>query len=136
MVIGIAYQWYLIFPALINGAIIYFLNRFYFRAYRRFPFKLDMDNERMICYDYAFSDKKIEVRLADIRDIQGGIFGKNLTRPIYVYYGEETHPIGIHNHLKEFDNLMTIILSNISQPLYNDLLERIKNKQTSSGNKK
>ena len=81
----------------------------------------------MVCSDYTFTNKKVELELRKIDKISGGIFGRASTRPLYIYDNANNIKIGVHQHLKKFNELLTIILSNVRQELYNDLLEKIKN---------
>jgi hypothetical protein len=117
--------WYSVFPVIINGAVIYLLNRFYFRSYKTFPFAIDLDNEKMICYDFMRRKKKVELKLIDIDSISGGIFSKRSTKPIIMESSKNNISIGIHPHIRNFNKLLTIILSNIDQDLYDKLLQRI-----------
>ena len=124
--IGMFNDWIIVFPFLINAIVIYLLNRFFFKSYKTFPFLIFADNEKMICTDYFFSEKKIEIRYSDIGEIKGGMFSGNTARPIYIRDGRTNETIGLHTHVKDYNKLVTIILSNIKQELYNDLLEKAK----------
>ena len=118
-------MWYVIFPLLINLAIIYFLNRHYFHTYKTFPCKIEIDNEKMICSNFLIGNRILEIRLKDIDNITGGIFSGNLARPIYTVIIEQNIKIGISQHIKNYNRLLTTILSNVTQELYNDLLGRM-----------
>jgi hypothetical protein len=124
--VGIMNSWYYIFPLALNIAIIFFINRFYFRSYKSFPFRIEANNTKMICSDYFFSNKKIEIDHADISDIKGGLFSGNTSRPIYLISEKHNETIGLHSHIKNHNELLTTILSNIPQELYNRLLEQTK----------
>ncbi|MBN1300067.1 MAG: hypothetical protein JW995_02540 [Melioribacteraceae bacterium] len=123
-------------PVLINILIFVLLNRFYIKSYRTFPFSIEADNEKMICTDYFFSDKKIEVRYENIENITGGLFSGNTSRPLYIHYSPTNEVIGIHAHLKNYDKLVTIILSNVKQHLYNEILEKTKALRTDNKSKR
>lgn len=124
--IGMMTEWYLVFPLLINGLVIYLLNRFFIRSYKTFPFLIYADNEKMICTDYFLSSKKIEINHSDIIEIKGGMFSGNTSRPIYIRDGKTNEIIGLHAHVKNYNKLVTTILSNIDKELYNGLLEKAK----------
>ncbi len=123
---GLFTEWYYIFPFALNIAIIYFINRFYFRSYKMFPFHIEADNQKLVCSDYFFSKKKLELYHHEITDIKGGLFSGNTARPIYLYTEKHNETIGLHSHIKSHNELLTIILSNIPQDLYNKLLEQTK----------
>jgi len=80
----------------------------------------------MICSDFFFSDKRIELKLSDISDLKGGIFSGHPSRPIYIFSEKHDLKIGINQHIKGYNKLLTIILQNITQPLYSKLLETMK----------
>jgi hypothetical protein len=123
---GIYTNWIYIFPALFDITVIYVINRYYIKSYKRFPYKIEANNEKMICADYLFSDKLIELDHTSITKITGGIFSGNLARPIYLHDENNNIVISFNNHLKNYDKLLTIVLSNITQELYNDLLTKAK----------
>lgn len=119
-------NWKYILPLLLNLILLYILNRFYFKSYKYFPFEISADNEKMICSNFYLSAKKIELKYSEITEIKGGLFSGNLSRPVYIYSGKNNITIGLHSHLTGFNKLLTTILSNINQPLYNKLLEEAK----------
>ncbi|OGU59668.1 MAG: hypothetical protein A2V66_13480 [Ignavibacteria bacterium RBG_13_36_8] len=122
----ISEKWYYILPVLINALVIYILNRFYFKVYKYFPFKIFIDNERMVCSDFTLSDKEIKVKLVDIDKITGGIFSGKLTHPYYIHERRHNITLGFFQHIKNFNGLLTIILSNIEKKLYHTLLDDMK----------
>ncbi|MFC2083637.1 hypothetical protein ACFLS9_01135 [Bacteroidota bacterium] len=123
--INIFHNWYLLFPFLINLIIIYFLNRFYLRSYRTFPFIINADNEKIICKDFFLSKKVIEIKYSEITNIDGNIFSGNLARPLYIIDSKKGIKIGVYNHIRNFNKMLTIILSNVTNDLYKELLNRI-----------
>ncbi len=124
--IGMLNDWIMVFPLLINGLVIILLNRFYFRSYKTFPFLIYADNEKMICTDYFMSKKKLEIYHSDIVEMRGGMFSGNTSRPVYIKDGRSNETIGLHAHVKNYNKLITTILSNVSQELYDGLLENAK----------
>lgn len=120
------YQWYYVFAVLFEGAILFFLNRYYIRGYKLFPYKISIDNEKMICEDFLFSNKKITIYLKDITEIKGSIFSGNKARPLYIYDVNNNQTIAIRIHLKGYNQVVTKILSNVSKDLYDSLLDRMK----------
>jgi len=123
---GMYTSWIYIIPTVIDLLIIYAVNRYYIKSYKRFPYRIEADNERMVCTDYFFSQKQIELKHSSITKITGGIFSGNIARPIYLHDENNNIVIGFNNHLKKYDKLLTIILSNIEQKLYDDLLAKAK----------
>ncbi len=121
--------WYFTILALVNLAILIIVNVYYIKTYKLFPFKIMTDNEKMICSNFFLSKKKIEIKHGDISKIDGGIFSTYPTRPIYILDGKNNITIGFYSHVSKFQKLLTIILSNIPQKIYNDLIDKIKEKK-------
>jgi len=122
--IGISADWKFVFPLLINIILIYVLNRFYYKIYKTFPFKIEVDNEKMICSDFVINNRIIELNHSSIKNIKGGIFSGRNYSPLYIY--TETLSIGISPHMKDFNKFLTVVLTNIRKELYEELLESIK----------
>lgn len=120
------HKWYFVFFAIINGFIIFLINKYFFKTYKLFPFKITADNDKIICTDFLMNKKELIIYHSDIENITGGIFSGYPTRPIYIYDGKQKLSIGFYSHVGQFQNLLTIILKNIPQPLYNRLLENMK----------
>ena len=123
-IIMIDVKWYFLFFALFNLLIIFFLNRFYFRSYKLFPFKIEINNEIMICTDFFNRSKTVEIYLQDIDDIKGGTLTGSPGRPVYIHDGKNNITIGLHSHIGNYNKLLTIILSNVTKELYNQVLDQ------------
>jgi energy-coupling factor transporter transmembrane protein EcfT len=119
-------SWFWVISAIVHALLIFFVNRYYWRSYKGFPYKIEVDNEKMICSNFFMSKKKVEVKLIDIESLRGGIFSSSLTKPIFMKIKNHESEVGFHYHLKNYNKLLTIILSNINQKLYNSLLEKMK----------
>jgi len=123
-IIGISEDWKFIFPILINMILLYVLNRFYIRIYKSFPFNIRTNNEKMICSDFVINNRNVEIIHSEIKNIKGGIFTGRAYSPLYV--STDKARIGISPHMKDYNKLLTIILTNIPKELYESLLETIK----------
>ena len=119
-------EWYYVFPFLLNLFIIVIMNRFYFRSYKLFPYKIEVNNEKMICSDYMKKSVTHEIYMNDIDLVDGGSLSGTPAKPIYIHTETDDLLIGISPHIKEQNKLITIILSNIKQSVYNDVLETAK----------
>ena len=120
---ALPHYWYFIFPVVINGGVIVMLNRYYLRTYRTFPFEIQIDNEKMICSDFLLGEKQVVINLYDIDKITGGIFSGHPLRPIVIHDGRQDITIGFYQHVKNFNQVLTVILSNVKQELYNELIQ-------------
>ena len=124
--VGFMNDWVYIFPLLLNIILVYVVNRYYFKMYRLFPYNIKADNEKIICSGFINKNKVIEITLLDIDNITGGIFSGSPVKPIYLHDTKNNITVGFNHHLKDFNKLLTIILSNIKQELYTELLDRVK----------
>ncbi|NOX18890.1 MAG: hypothetical protein GXO87_11485 [Chlorobi bacterium] len=124
--VGMIKSWIYVFPFAVNALILFFMNRFYFKSYKLFPYKIEANNEKLVCADFFMSDKKVEIYHSDITEIRGGLFSGQPIRPVYVTDGKQNLTIGFNSHLKGYNELITIILSNIEQDLYAGILDAIK----------
>ncbi len=115
-------EWYYFFPFMLNLLIIIILNRYYFRSYNLFPFRIDINTEKMICSDYFKRKKIVEINLQDIDLIEGGSLYGTPGKPILVHDAVNDSVIGISPHMKNHNKLITIILSNVKEDVYNDVL--------------
>lgn len=118
-------KWYYIFPFLLNLIIIIALNRYYIRTYKLFPFRIDTSNQKIICSDYFNKSKHVEINICDIDEIEGGVISGTPAKPIYIHDGKNEVVVGISPHLKDSNKLITIILSNVKQDLYDQILSRM-----------
>ena len=123
-ILNISRDWKFIFPLVITIILIYVLNRFYIRIYRTFPFRIEINNSKMICSDFVIGNRIIEIQHSDVVKIGGGIFSGRAYMPLYIT--TENLTIGISPHLKDYNKLLTIILTNVPKELYTSLLEDIK----------
>ena len=123
-VLALSRDWKFIFPLLITIILIYVLNKFYLKIYKSFPFKIEIDNSKMICSDFVIGNRKVEIKHSDIIKINGGIFSGRAYMPLYLSTNDIT--IGISPHMKDYNKLLTIILTNIPKDLYTSLLDDIK----------
>lgn len=115
-----------IVPALINIVLIYILNRFYFRLYKMFPYKIEVDDVQMICSDFPFSRKIVQIRFEDIDKITGSIFSDLKNKPVAIHDGKQNITIAFSLHLSKINDLLTIILSKIKKEKSDELLASLR----------
>lgn len=120
---------FFIIPAIINSAIIFYLNKYFFKTYKLFPFEITVSNDKLICKDFFFSRKKIEIEFKNIDKLSGGIFSGYPTRPIYIHDKSNDAVIGFYSHVGNFQKLLTRILQNIPEKLYNELMKNVQRKK-------
>lgn len=110
---------------LINAVLVIVLNRYYFKSYRIFPYRIDLTNEALVCSDFTFSNKTVKMRFDDIENISGGIFSGVQTKPIKIYDGVNNRVIAFSAHIKGHNELLTAILSRIKKEKYEQVLGKI-----------
>ena len=115
-------QWYYFFPFLLNLIIVVALNRHYLRSYKLFPFRIDINTKKMICTDYFKGNKRIEINLEDIDLVEGGTLHGTPGKPVLVHDSANNIVVGISPHLKNHNKLITIILSNVKEEVYSNVL--------------
>ena len=125
-IFGFLTHWYFIFFIAINSAIILWLNKYYVKTYKQFPFSITADNERMLCSDFLFTPKTLEINLADIDNITGGVFNGYPTRPTYIHDGRQNLTIGFYSSSGKLNELLLIIIKNINEDLYQQLIDKMK----------
>ena len=90
-----------------------------------FPFEITINNEKIICTNFLFNKRKLELRIEDIDKLAGGIFSGYPTRPVYIHDSRQNITIGFYANVGRFPDLLKIILQNIREDLYKDLLGKI-----------
>lgn len=113
------------FPLLINLAIIYFLNRHYFNLYKILPYKIEADNDRIVCSKYFASNRETIIYYNDISSLSGGIFEDKISGLMKVCDGKNNVYIGFYQRLNNSNKLVTILLSKVNRNLYDNVLEKI-----------
>ena len=114
------------FPLLINLVIIYLLNRHYLKLYKILPYKIESDDERIICSKYFLSKKEAIIYYNDISLLSGGIFENKISGLMKVCDGKNNVCVGFYQRLNNSSKLATIILSKVNRELYDTVLEKIK----------
>jgi hypothetical protein len=115
----------LAFPLLINLTIIYFLNRHYLNLYKILPYRIEADDEKIVCSNFFLSNKEITIYYDDISSLAGGIFDNKISGVMKVCDGSNNICIGFYQRLNNSGMLATIILSKVKRDLYDNVLEKI-----------
>ncbi|KAF0139771.1 MAG: hypothetical protein FD122_2946 [Stygiobacter sp.] len=118
-------KWYYLFVALLNLVIIYLVNRFYINSYSSFPFRIRSDEAGITCENFFLSKKILRIEFADIDGISGGMFSGWNTRPVYIHDSKQNISIGFFAQ-GEFKELLKVILKNINEEFYTELLSKMK----------
>ena len=119
----------LAFPLVVNLGIIYFLNRHYFNLYKILAYKIEADNEKLICSIFFLSNKTKTIFYEDISSLSGGIFSNKFSGLMKVCDDRNNFCIGFYHRLTNSQKLATIILSKVKRPIYDEVVERLNSRK-------
>lgn len=126
----------LFLPLIIGVIIIYMVNRTYLTYYKIISYKIEADDEKMICSDFLFSKKNVTIYFKDIGLLQGGIFSGRSSGIMKVNDNESKLQVGFSQKIKNSEKLIALILSKVPKDLYNEVInnltERRHRKKTNS----
>lgn len=118
-------------PIVLLLLMIYILNKHYLNLYKIIPYRIEADDEKIICNDFLFSKKEFTIYYSDIESLTGGIFEGRFSGVMKVCDKKNQVCIGFFNRLKDADKLQTLLLSKVPRKVYDDVVERVglKNKK-------
>lgn len=93
--------------------------------YKVMPYKIEADDEKMICCEFIFSDKEIVINYTDIESLSGGIFDGKLRGIMKVCDGRKNICIGFSGRMKDSKKLMTMVLSKVNKEIYDSVIDRL-----------
>jgi hypothetical protein len=125
VVLGVDENIYLIIPLVISLFFLYYINKKYFTLYKVMPYKIEADDEKMICTEFIFSDKEVIIYYKDIQALSGGIFEGRLRGVMKVCDGKNQICIGFSDKIKNSKKLMTIILSKVRKEIYDEVIAKL-----------
>jgi hypothetical protein len=105
--------------------LIYFVNKRYLYLYQVVPYKIEIDEEKLICSDFFLQKKAVIVYYKDIDELSGGIFSGKLKGLMKVYDGKSKMCIGFFDRIKGAKDLQTAILSKVRSEVYNKVVESV-----------
>jgi hypothetical protein len=115
----------IVIPLLLSLFIIYYLNKSYINFYKLVPYKIEIDDEKIICSNFLFRDKTVTILIKDIESISGGIFEGKYRGLMKVCDGKNKLCIGFFDRLKNSGKLVTLILSKVDKKIYDKTIEQI-----------
>ena len=115
----------IIIPLLLSLFIIYYLNKSYINFYKLVPYKIEIDDEKIICSNFLFRIKTVTILIKDIESISGGIFEGRYRGLMKVCDGKNKLCIGFFDRLKNSGKLVTLILSKVDKKIYDKTIEQI-----------
>ena len=129
IVLYVDQNYILLIPLVISLLLIYFVNRQYFTLYKIIPYKIEADDEKLLCSDFIFSKKVVTIFYEDIVTLKGGMFENKMSGVMKVYDGKNFVTLGFYTKLNNSSRLVTIILSKVKRELYDEVLDRLTEKK-------
>jgi hypothetical protein len=131
IVVNLDQKLILIIPLLLILFLIYYVNKYYFTLYKIMPFKIEFDDEKMICTKFILGMKKFDVYYEDINKLEGGVFENKMSGIMKVYDGKNSVIIGFYPKMRNSNKLITMILSKVKKEIYDEVMERLLKKKNS-----
>ncbi len=125
-------------PVILLLLMIYLLNKHYLTLYKIIPYKIEADEEKIICTNFLFSRKEFTISYKDIESLTGGIFDGRFSGVMKICDRKNQVCIGFFNRLKNADKLQTMLLSKVPRKVYDDVVDRVglkTKKEEKKGNK-
>ncbi len=116
---------YLFFPLILAVIILYMVNRAYFTYYKIIPYKIEADDEKMICSDFLFSNKVVTIYYKDIDMLRGGVFSGRSTGIMKLLDNKSKLQVGFSQKMKYSEKLIALVLSKVSKDLYNEVINNL-----------
>ncbi len=115
----------ILIPFLLSIFILYYLNKSYINFYKLVPYKIEIDDQKIICSNFLFRDKTVTILIKDIESISGGIFEGKYRGLMKVCDGKNKLCIGFFDRIKNSSKLVTLILSKVDKKIYDKTIEQI-----------
>lgn len=125
VIVGLDGNSYLILPFIISLVLLYFINKRYLTLYKVMPYKIEADDEKIVCKDFIFTSKETTIYYKNIESLSGGIFDGRLHGIMKVYDGKNQISIGFSDKMKDSKKLITLILSKVRKEIYEDCIEKL-----------
>lgn len=122
-------------PVILLLLMIYVVNKHYLNLYKIIPYRIEADEEKMICTDFIFSGKEFTIYYSDIESLKGGVFEGRLSGVMRVCDRKNQVCIGFFNRLKRADKLQTLLLQKVPRKVYDEVLEKVGPKIRKDDNK-
>ena len=101
------------------------MNKSYFTFYKLVPFKIEADDDKLVCSHFLFRDKKITIHYKDIESLKGGIFEAKYRGLMKVSDGKNKISIGFFDRMKDSSKLITLILSKVDKKIYDEVINKL-----------
>ncbi|MBA4309833.1 MAG: hypothetical protein C0425_05805 [Chlorobiaceae bacterium] len=94
----------------------------FYKIYKHMPFKIVAEDDKIICNNYFFQKKEIEISYDEIEKIDGGVFTGRLYGLVKVYKKDEVLAFNYFYKLNNVKDFETIILSKMRKEIYEKVI--------------
>lgn len=115
----------LLLPFIISLLLLYYINKSYFNFYKLVPYKIEADEQKIICSEFFFRKKTVTIYYKDIESLTGGIFDARYKGLMKVCDGKNKICIGFFDRMINSNKLITIILSKVDKKIYDDVIGKL-----------
>jgi hypothetical protein len=126
----------LIIPFVVSLIIIYYVNKKYLDFYKIVPYKIEADDNKIVCSDFSLRRKVFTIYYKDIESLMGGIFDAKHRGLMQVYDGKNKICIGFFDRMTDSNKLVTIILSKVDKKIYDEVIDKLQSKKIMLSEKK
>lgn len=105
-------------------AILFLFNRYFYNLYKIMPYRIETDEDGIICTNYVFSSKKVKIKFEEIDNLSGGIFDGKVTGLMKIHVSNLNYTVGFFPKIGNSKALESLILSKVSKELYEGVLEK------------
>jgi hypothetical protein len=88
-------------------------------------YKIEADDEKIVCSEFLFSKKVITINYSDIESLKGGVFERKSSGIMKVFDGKNNSTIGFSQKMRDSNKLITLILSKVKKEIYDDVIESL-----------
>jgi len=115
----------LFLPLIIGVIIIFMVNRAYLTYYLILPYKIEVDDEKMICSNFLLSEKVVTIYYKDIDKLQGGVFNGRSSGIMKLHDSKSKLRVGFSQKINNSEKLIALILSKVSKDLYDEVISNL-----------
>lgn len=126
----------LIIPFVVSLIIIYYVNKKYLDFYKIVPYRIEADDDKIVCSDFSLRKKVFAIYYKDIESLMGGTFDAKHRGLMQVYDGKNKICIGFFDRMTNSNKLVTIILSKVDKKIYDEIIDKLQSKKIMPGEKK
>ncbi len=108
------------------SAVIFYVNKLYFRLYQILPFQIEIDEDKIICSQFFSKNKKVILHFSEITKLEGGIFYGKSKGLMQIKGGKTT--IGFFHHLTNANIFIATLLQKVPLEVYKQIEMKIKSR--------